>query len=130
MIAEEGGGWNDDDWSEFHRFVAGVLLCISRKVCLLVTYGENFKRSQLVAGLLVMTLRRFVTSIWSISTNLLTAVKKSSLTPIVMSNRHSPTCLPNGRIERLYRQLRDVGVAFKVYPNKWMNGTKAGAYRC
>ena len=24
--------------------------------------------------------------------------------------------------ERLYRQLRDVGIAFKVYPNKWMNG--------
>ena len=103
MIAEEGGGWNDVDWSEFHRFVFECLaLYLQKGLPTRDDTSDNFKRSQLVASFINSGCQgdaeALMTSIWSISTNLLTAVKKSSPTlSIAMSNRHSPTCLPNGR---------------------------------
>ena len=124
MIAEEGGGWNEVDWSEFHRFVFECIALYLQKVCLLATIRVT--TSSAVSWLLVFACDD-AEALCDFYLRFLNDLADSGEDCFAHDfYQHVQKAFPNlpteWKDERLYRQLRDVGVAFKVYPNKWMNG--------
>ena len=124
MIAEEGGGWNEVDWSEFHRFVFECLaLYLQEGLPTRDDTSDNFKRSQLIAGFACDDAEALCDFYLRFLNDLADSGEDCFAHDFYQQVRKAfPTLPTEWKDERLYRQLRDVGVAFKVYPNKWMNG--------
>ena len=124
QIAEEDGGWNEVDWSEFYRFVFEcIALYLEKGLPARDDTTDNFKRSQLIAGFACDDAE----ALCDFYVDYLNALAKSGEQVFAHAFYKSvrstfPNLPKEWNDERLYRQLRDVGVAFKVYPNKWMNG--------
>ncbi len=124
MIADEGGGWDEVDWSEFHRFVFECLaLYLQKGLPTRDEASENFKRSQLIAGFVCDDAQELCDFYLDYLNKLAETGEQVFAHQFYKDVRTAFPNLPKEwKDERLYRQLRDVGVAFKVYPNKWMNG--------
>ena len=124
MLAVEGGGWNDTDWSEFHRFVLECLaLYLAKGLPARDETSDNFKRSQLIAGFGCDAAESLCDFYLAYLDNLAESGEQVFAHAFYKQVREEFPNLPKEwKDERLYRQLRDVGTAFKVYPNKWMNG--------
>ena len=121
MIAEEGGGWNE--LMRFH-FVFGALL-YSRGFATRDDTSDNFKRSQLVAGFACDDAEALCDFYLEYLNKLADSGEEVFTHAFYRDVKQAFPNLPTEwKDERLYRQLRDVGVAFKVYPNKWMNGNQ------
>jgi hypothetical protein len=124
MIADEGGGWNETDWSEYYRF---IWECIS-------TYlakgfpaneetSENFKRSQLIAGFNCDNAEDLL-DFYVDYLNTIAESGEDVFVPAFYNKVRDafPTLPKDWNDERLYRHLKEVGNAFKIYPNKAING--------
>ena len=124
QIAEEGGGWNEVDWSEFHRFIFECLaLYLQKGLPTRDDTSDNFKRSQLIAAFACDDAEALCDFYVEYLNQLADSGEEVFSHAFYRDVRAAFPNLPaEWKDERLYRQLRDVGVAFKVYPNKWMNG--------
>jgi hypothetical protein len=124
MIADEGGGWNETDWSEYYRF---IWECIS-------TYlakgfpaneetSENFKRSQLIAGFNCDNAEDLL-DFYVDYLNTIAESGEDVFVPAFYNKVRDafPTLPKDWNDERLYRHLKEVGNAFKIYLNKETNG--------
>jgi hypothetical protein len=124
MIADEGGGWNETDWSEYYRF---IWECIS-------TYlakgfpaneetSENYKRSQLIANFNCDNAEDLL-DFYVDYLNTIAESGEDVFVPAFYNKVRDafPTLPKDWNDERLYRHLKEVGNAFKIYPNKATNG--------
>ena len=120
MIAEEGGGWDDVDWSEFHRFVFECLaLYLQKGLPTRDDTSDNFKRSQLVAGFACDDAEALCDFYLEYLNKLADSGEEVFTHAFYRDVKQAFPNLPTEwKDERLYRQLRDVGVAFEVYPNR------------
>jgi len=126
MIADEGGGWNDTDWSEYYRFVwECISTYLSKGFPASEDTSENFKRSQLIAGFNCDNAEELL----DFYLDFLNAIADSGeevYVPAFYNKVRSafPTLPKEWNDERLYRHLKEVGAAFKIYPNKASNGAQ------
>jgi hypothetical protein len=124
MIADEGGGWNETDWSEYYRF---IWECIS-------TYlakgfpaneetSENYKRSQLIANFNCDNAEDLL-DFYVDYLNTIAESGEDVFVPAFYNKVRDafPTLPKDWNDERLYRHLKEVGNAFKIYLNKETNG--------
>lgn len=124
MLAEEGGGWNETDWSEFYRFIwECISTYLSKGLPANEETSENFKRSQLIGSFNYQDGEELLDFY-------LNYLHKSALLDVEVfvdgfyqDVRNTFPNLPKDwNNERLYRHLKECGAAFKINPNKGTNG--------
>ena len=124
MLAEEGGGWNETDWSEFYRFIwECISLYLSKGLPKSDDTSENFKRSQLIAGFQCEDAEQLLDFYINYLNKVCSNDEEVFVDAFYKDVRDAFPNLPkDSNNERLYRQLKESGAAFKINPNKSTNG--------